>query len=196
MLMKTFRETAVDFEYTFFVGVDDTDAYYIRHKHSFEADTDVRIVPVRVEHGYVTHIWNILAKIAYDDGYDYMFQCGDDVRLETKGWVRAAIHALASNGNVGVTGPRDRNNLRLLTQTFVHRTHYELFRFYFPPEIPNWFCDDWINEVYTPLYLPPEYTCFNTGGKPRYTIVECRDLCTRLVRRDKKLVNNLLAPHQ
>jgi hypothetical protein len=193
MLFKTFKETAdSEHEYMFFVGVDDNDEYYIRHKSAFEKE-DIRIVPVRVERGYVTHIWNALAKIAYDDGFDYMFQCGDDVRLDTPGWINKSIEILKATNNVGVTGPNDRNNKRLLTQTVVHRTHYETFGFYFPPEIPNWFCDDWINEVYVPVQrLPENYTCFNGGGEPRYNIVHCRDLCTRLVRRDRKILDNIL----
>ena len=26
----------------------------------------------------------------------------------------------------------------------------EIFGFYYPPEIINWYCDDWITEVYKP----------------------------------------------
>jgi len=197
MLFKTFRDTAdPEHTYTFFVGVDDNDEYYLRHRAAFEKD-DTRIVPLRVERGYVTHIWNALAKMAFEEGFDYMFQCGDDVQLETPGWINKSIEILQASNNVGVTGPNDRNNKRLLTQTFVHRTHYGLYGFYFAPEIPNWFCDDWINELYEPVQrLPIEYTCFNGGGAPRYVVVECRSLCTRLVRRDRKILNNLLGLHQ
>ena len=199
LMLSTFRETCDDeHEYCFFVGVDDTDAYYLKYQPDFEATEGVRIVPVSVEKGYVTHIWNSLAKIAVEEGFDYLFQCGDDVRLETKGWVNKCIEVLQAINNIGVTGPNDRNNMRILTQSFVHRTHYELFKFYFPPEIPNWYCDDWITEIYDDrtVRLASEYTCFNTGGQPRYDVVHCRDLCTRLVRRDKKILNNLLGLHQ
>ena len=198
-MLSTFRETCdSEHTYCFFIGVDVTDPYYIKYRSDFETMDGVRIIPVSVEIGYVTHIWNILAGLAFDEGFDYMFQCGDDVQLETKGWVNKCIEVLHANNNIGVTGPNDRKNTRILTQTFVHRTHYELFKFYFPPEIPNWYCDDWINEIYEERAKrpPAEYTCFNAGGYPRYTIVQCRDLCTRLVRRDKKLVNNLLGLHQ
>ena len=198
MFFKTFKETAdPEHEYTFFVGVDDNDEYYIRNKAAFEKE-DTRIVPLRVERGYVTHIWNALTKIAVEEGFDYLFQSGDDVQLDTPGWINKSIEILQASNNIGVTGPNDRNNGRLLTQTFVHRKHYELFGFYFPPEIPNWFCDDWINEVYEPVQrLPAGYTCFNSGGAARYEIVHCRELCTRLVRRDRKILNNnLLGLHQ
>ena len=49
----------------------------------------------------------------------------------------------------------------------------ELFGYYFPPEIINWFCDDWINEVYRGInhfYPLQKHLCINIGGQPRYDI--------------------------
>ena len=49
----------------------------------------------------------------------------------------------------------------------------ELFGYYFPPEIMNWFCDDWINKVYHKmqrLYPLRQHYCKNMGGRPRYHI--------------------------
>ena len=71
-----------------------------------------------------------------------------------------------------MTGPIN-NNARILTQSFVSRRHMEIFGFFFPEEIINWCCDDWINEVYIglnmfyPLY---SHLCINVGGNPRYEI--------------------------
>ena len=42
-----------------------------------------------------------------------------------------------------------------MTQSFVSRKHMEIFSVYFPPEIVNWCCDDWINFVYYPKYIYP-----------------------------------------
>ena len=62
----------------------------------------------------------------------------------------------------------------LLTQTFVSRKHMEIFGWYFPEEIINWYCDNWINAVYKPDHYFPlvEYHCGNEGGKERYFINE------------------------
>ena len=50
--------------------------------------------------------------------------------------------------------------------------HYQIFGFYFPPEIINWGCDDWLTEIYEKhnmVYrLPQKF--LNLGGKPRYKI--------------------------
>ena len=76
------------------------------------------------------------------------------------------------NVSGGVVGPIN-NNPRILTQSFVSRKHKELFGYYFPPEIINWFCDDWINEIYKKIghfYPLTQHFCNNVGGQPRYEI--------------------------
>ena len=49
----------------------------------------------------------------------------------------------------------------------------DLFGYYFPPEIINWFCDDWINGVYRDIqhfYPLKNHLCINVGGQPRYEV--------------------------
>ena len=51
--------------------------------------------------------------------------------------------------------------------------HLELFGYYFPIEIINWFCDDWYNDVYKKIghfYPLKNHFCANVGGSPRYNI--------------------------
>ncbi len=49
---------------------------------------------------------------------------------------------------VGVTAPEDAGNKRVLTQSFVHRTHVEALGLYYHPVFKNWFSDDWVTRVY------------------------------------------------
>ena len=85
----------------------------------------------------------------------------------------------------------------------------EILKYYFPPEIINWFCDDWINEVYASinkLYILQDHFCINAGGRPRYDInnevsrnsqqdvyqkslYNMREICTCLVKRDIIILN-------
>ena len=80
---------------------------------------------------------------------------------------------------------------------------------YFPPEIINWFCDDWINDIYKhmnrfkPLH---NHICINVGGKPRYDINDdptymtintrqkhkvCKQHCLSIIKRDiERLIQN------
>ena len=124
-----------------------------------------------VKKGHVSKMWNIVHKIAYDEGCDYFYQCGDDINFGKKGWVEDCINMLLKHDNLGLTGPINNNN-RILTQSFVSRKHMEIFGYYFPPELLNWGIDDWYNYVYKPNYFYPlqNHYCSNDGGKPRYVI--------------------------
>lgn len=67
---------------------------------------------------------------AYADGYDYFYQVNDDTQIITPNWADNFINSLQSNpvaSNVGVTGPFDRNNDKIFTHSFVHRTHFEVY---------------------------------------------------------------------
>ena len=134
---------------------------------------------------------------------DYFFQCGDDIEFRTSGWVNRCIEILDKTDGVGVCGPIN-NNTKILTQTFVSRKHMDLFGYYFPPELINWYCDDWINRLYKKLgkfYPLKNHCCINMGGAPRYVInnnpsITKRDLfnlnrsCDVLVERDLKKVQH------
>ena len=121
--------------------------------------------------GHLTVMWNKLFKIAYDDECEYFFQCGDDIEFKTNGWVEDCISKLQENNNIGLVGPVN-NNPRILTQSFVSKKHMELFGYYFPPEIINWFCDDWITKVYYPEYFYQiNNYIINVGGQPRYEVI-------------------------
>ena len=50
--------------------------------------------------------------------------------------------------NFGITGPRDTNNARLMTQSFAHCTHLRIFGWYYRPAFANWYSDDWATQVY------------------------------------------------
>jgi hypothetical protein len=121
--------------------------------------------------GHLTAIWNRLFRRSYDDGCDYFYQCGDDIRFKTKNWVNDCIQKLTEHDNIGLTGPVN-NNPRILTQAFVSREHMHIFGEFFPESILNWCCDDWYNFVYSPEFFYPlkNHCCTNEGGEPRYTI--------------------------
>ena len=42
----------------------------------------------------------------------------------------------------------DTKQTRIFTHVFVHRTHFEIFGYLFPPAFKNWWSDDWISHVY------------------------------------------------
>jgi hypothetical protein len=101
---------------------------------------------------------------------------------------------MKKQNDIGICGPINPPNNRILTQTFVSRKHYEIFKCYFPKKIKNWWCDDWINYVYYPQHVKKlrDLTAINKGGEPRYTRLNSkendafRQLCLRLTISGKK----------
>jgi hypothetical protein len=197
-------------EYVFYIGIDRGDRIYDNPDVMQQFRRFLTIAPGAkiefiymdgIKKGHLTKMWNVLFKKAYDEGCQYFYQCGDDIKFHTKGWVNSSIKLLEHKPDrLGMTGPAN-NNPHILTQSFVSRKHMELFGYYFPEEIVNWYCDDWINEVYKGLdhFFPLlMHFCENLGGTPRYHInndsnfhrqyVEKRKAlraqCTEIVNRD------------
>ena len=179
--MKTFLLTQnKEYNYKFYIGIDKYDPIFdsedqqkeiIKFKKVFKNIDFEFIEMTNIKKGHLTKMWNILFKKAYEDEYDYFFQCGDDINFTTKNWTKDSIVTLQKNNNIGLTGPIN-NNSRILTQAFVSRKHMEIFGWFFPEEIINWCCDDWYNWVYQPTYFYPlrNHFCSNQGGEPRYDI--------------------------
>ena len=180
-LTSFLRTYDTEHEYTFYIGIDIGDNLYDQNtfqqeiKNVFDLYSNITIQFIHFENvlkGHLTIMWNQLFQIAYNEMNDYFYQCGDDIQFQTKGWINDCIDILQRNNNNGITGPIN-NNPRILTQTFVSRNHMIYFNYYFPPEIINWFCDDWINEIYKKInaYYPLlHHKCNNLGGDPRYVI--------------------------
>ena len=124
-----------------------------------------------VKKGHVSKMWNVVHQIAYDEDCHYFYQCGDDINFKTHNWVNDSIKTLQEHDNIGLTGPINNNN-RILTQSFVSRTHMNIFNYYFPEELINWGIDDWYNYVYQPNHFYPlkNHFCSNDGGNPRYDV--------------------------
>jgi hypothetical protein len=153
-------------EYTIFIGVDSTDKFYVEHLGDFlflNAPANLVIKPIILydcEHK-PAFAWNKLFQEAYNRGHDYFFQIGDDVEISGD-WTNKFIESIESNDGVGVTGCLEKWNAACrrakgqplcLENAFVGRKHYELFGSFFNEIIENWFCDEWITQVYSPDYV-------------------------------------------
>lgn len=96
--------------------------------------------------------FNFVLRAAYEDGADYLCRVNDDTEFVTP-WASQSIDLLLSfqPPNVGVVGPIcNEGNTKILTHDFVHRTHLDIFDFYYPPVLSDWWLDDWITHVYGP----------------------------------------------
>jgi len=188
-MLQSFRVTRSMNKYKIYIGVDSDDLFYSNHNSFVSTFPDIQMefITCNVTPGHVTAIWNILGKKAIEEGFEYMYACGDDIEWCQPGWTEECIKMLQLHNNIGMTGPRCIGNNRIITQCFIHKTHIHIFGFIYPPEIMNWYCDDWINNIYDKTPLDKSIYCKNTGGNPRYVIKQCPELKS-LVERDMKRI--------
>ena len=94
-------------------------------------------------------VFTAITQTAFDAGADYIYRVNDDTELVTR-WAGQFVAALAALDNVGAVGPTCRQgNRKILTHDFTHRTHMDIFQGqYYPPELSDWWMDDWISRVY------------------------------------------------
>jgi hypothetical protein len=139
-------------------------------------------------------IWSKLCDYAIMDGIEYLFLCGDDISLDQNpNWLDIFIKKLQDNKNIGYSAPWS-NNDQIPTQFLIHKTHIDIFHWAYPPQIHNFFCDNHMAELYGKKYgnWLKEFRHLNLGGEPRYTPLNDRNLCTILVRKNKKILNRYL----
>jgi hypothetical protein len=91
-----------------------------------------------------------MARAAYKAGAAYFYRINDDTELMVN-WARKYVDALgALSVPYGVVGPLcTQGNAKILTHDFTTRLHMEIFEMnYYPPELVDWWMDDWISLVY------------------------------------------------
>jgi len=212
-LLKSFSMTYdKEHTYTFFIGIDTDDIFYtniqnltlLRHYIYTLTNVSIEFLLFKPSNGNVVMIWNNLFEFALNYNtivFDYFHQAGDDIIYLDKGWVNGHIEYMISQNNIGVCGMTDLSVVKcqkwqsyLLTQSFTSRKHYDIFNQYFHPEIKNWYCDNYITEIYKlnkrQRQLP--YRIINSGGEPRYNIVHCSELVTKLIIKNYKKITKYI----
>jgi hypothetical protein len=180
-LYPSFQKTKEDkYNYKFFIGYDDDDLFYIENHEAFPNShklTGCQNAPATA--------WNKLADISFADtvNFDYFFQIGDDVILETPGWTSRFISRLQRNNNIGIVGPCNVSNYNgrllhgkpyVIENAFISRRHLEIFGYLFYPSIKNWYCDDWLTRIYDDVFceIQVDFKCINSV-MDRYIIHSC-----------------------
>tara|TARA_R110000744_G_scaffold177_1_gene632 strand:+ start:42 stop:749 length:708 start_codon:yes stop_codon:yes gene_type:complete len=194
------RKTPNNMNITVFVGFDYNDKIYSVLENRLACDTffekfKIEWIGFTAEYkGKPTWIWNVLSENAFDSGFEYIKVLGDDITLPNdKDWLSAMVNKLKKNNNIGWSAGYS-NNDNIATQFLLHKTHYDIFKFIFPPQIEAWFCDNFLNEIYPDKYKNwlKTYHLLNVGGQPRYEPKNDKLLCSLLIRRYKPLLTNHL----
>jgi hypothetical protein len=171
-LYKAVLQTNPETRVKYFIGFDHDDPIYSkkRQRKKLNASYNIEWVPQHVEKGHVTQIWNNLAEVAIKQGHEYMYVLGDDIYFETqKKYLMTWEYILQKRNNIGWCAGFSGND-RIATQFFIHKSHYEIFGFIYPPLIKNWFCDDWLHHIYNKCHTTwtTDFKHLNVGGEPRY----------------------------
>lgn len=185
----------------FYIGFDTDDPLYAKLEarlalEAFHPQFTFRWHGFAPDRGNVTAIWNGLAQLASADGFEYFMVCGDDITFPVGSLAHFWRH-LQANRNVGWASGRSGND-RIATQFLVHQTHLTLFGWVFPPQIRNWYCDDFLHHVYPPPYRSwhRQYELDNGGGVERYQPRhQDRALCYRLIRQHRPAIEALVRRH-
>ncbi len=188
------RSVDCGYRYMFVLGYDAGDPYYdtdlgmIEVKKWFidnvenimtENGIELTMVPVRVNNTLRKPgpVFLEMARRAFEMKADYLYRVNDDTELIVK-WPSLFVNAIGSlSGRVGVVGPTcKQGNQQILTHDFVHRTHMEIFQMnYYPPELVDWWMDDWISFVYgesRSLKVSSVEVLHHTGAHGRRYVVD------------------------
>lgn len=169
VFIPSFCQTASPgFQYSFYFAYDQEDPLFSKQDflNAFKTkfvesvqesclwNLNVTIHTVQCSHsGKPTWAQNDAMLEAYLDNVEYFYRINDDTKMITKNWTEMFITVLMSYVpiNVGVVGPKHYGgNVEILTYDFVHRTHVDVFGFYYPRLFTDWWGDDWITRVYEP----------------------------------------------
>jgi len=195
-----------EYNYSFFIGLDDDDEFYkTNYDELCEIFKNVHILS-DCQHA-PAFAWNKLAMIAYnttDVKYDYFFQVGDDIILETPNWSKIFIEKLTLHNDIGVVGPCNLINYNgrmndgspyVIENSFVSRKHIDIFNYFFHPTIKNWYCDDWVTEIYKPYFceIQTNILCVNSVYN-RYIIEGC-DNIKNLINESREIISLYINKH-
>ena len=148
-----------DWMISLYLCADDNDMFYLSQAAKVR-NLSATVVPwLRLEilfyPAYRNRVPNREAALqAYADGAEYIHRTNDDISFMTPGWLTTAVSALRQlrPANIGVVGPKvygDGIRGGATTLDVVHRTHLQIFADYYPPQLDNWYVDDWIAFAYT-----------------------------------------------
>ena len=192
-LLRTLDLHCPDTDICVFVGYDENDAIYSKQEERLKINAifmkfRIEWVAFKPDPGNVVAVWNGLFDIAYKQGFTWFKILGDDIRLPNDPyWLKLFQKQLKKQNYIGWAAGYS-NNTEIATQFLIHRTHYDIFEFVFPPQIKNWFCDNWLHNIYPNKYRywRKDYPLLNTGGDPRYNPENHESLCAMLLRRHKR----------
>ena len=197
---KTIEETYLyrlqkiytQYKITYFIGYDKDDRIYSKEeeRNKFEANW----IECDFEKGNVVAIWNHLFEISHSK-FDYYWIVGDDIKYPNYpiDIFKPLCQSLDKNNGIGIAGVYNGNPNLPMTQFLITDKHYDIFKFVFPKELTNWFCDNWMLELYKNHTFYHQISAPNTGGQPRYEPKMDGKKATYLAKQYRRYLHSYLA---
>ena len=143
----------------------------------------------------VATLWNMIFSLAYDHGVTWFYQVNDDLTMESLGWLTRFTSALSDVNGFGVAGPSDSfQDFRcsILTQAFIHRSHFERFGYMYPLDFRDWKSDRWLSFVYGEgnTFCWPDIRVHNGAVGTRYSACPYQSWRVVLQRTQQQLLSS------
>lgn len=194
ILLESLRPLQRDYQVTVYIGYDDDDELYSKiNLPEYFNHIKLQWYPQKNKQGDPCAIWTGLAKTAIEEGHEYFKICGDDIQFDNRSeWLPVFIKQLKKNNNIGYVAGYSNNDM-IPTQFLFHKTHVDLFGWVYPPQIKNWYCDNFIYDLYGKQYgnWLINWKHYNLGGEPRYRPNNDKRLCKMLVKKYKSIIRGL-----
>ena len=179
-----------------YIGYDSDDPIYMQKqkRDNIYPELNIKWYPQDVKKGNVVKIWNNLTEQAVKDSYEYIMLIGDDIIYpDNEDWINKFCERLKKNNMYGISAGYSGNLKLPMTQFMITYKHYELFNYAFNPELKNWYCDNYLGELYPNEYINyfEDITLWNSGGNPRYIPENHASLYKELLIKDKLKLNNI-----
>tara|TARA_R110000772_G_scaffold130952_3_gene239194 strand:- start:728 stop:1474 length:747 start_codon:yes stop_codon:yes gene_type:complete len=149
-------------KFKFYLGLDENDEFLMNEldnmKKRCDADLFEFFILPKTCNGNPCLAWSMLYEEALKEPTnEYFYQCGSDIVHLTPNFDSFLIGQLMLMGGNGIVGGvelrywQDRllcNQNGIIENAMVTRKHYELFGWFFPPEVKTWFSDDMLTRIY------------------------------------------------
>jgi len=195
IMLESLRPLQRDYQVDVYIGYDHDDKLYSNMKLPTKFNhMNLIWVPFEDSKGNPCEIWTALTIQAMNDGHEYFQIGGDDIQYDKRpDWLPKFINTLRCNQNVGYVAGYS-NNDNIPTQFLIHQNHLNIFGWVYPPQIKNWFCDNWMYHVYGKEcgFWLKQYNHLNLGGEPRYQPEMAQRLCQMLINRHRPQVNKVI----
>ena len=142
-------------KYSFLIGFDSDDIFYKNNLEELK-----KLLPSNFNYFFIDNpkksyveIVNKLSTIAKNFyNADYLFVNGDDLNLSRLDFIDSFIEYINVNEQIGLGHAQDCSSVYgICTNPFVSIEHFNRLGYFYPNEIKNWYCDDWIHRLYQKL---------------------------------------------